>query len=51
MVEVLVLIVRRGEMLIHKKRDQLVVSVVRNMWVNVLLGLIGSMVVPKVPIW
>ena len=45
------LTLKRGEVLINQKRDQLVVSVVRNMWVNVLLGLIGSMVVPKVPIW
>ena len=51
MIKVLVLTLKMGEMLINQKRDQLVVSVVRNMWVNVLLGLIVVMVVEKVAIW
>ena len=51
MIEVLILNLKRGEMLIHQKRDQLVVSVVRNMRVNVLLGLIVAMVVSKVATW
>ena len=51
MIEVLVLTLKRGEMLIHQKRDQLVVSAVRNMGVNVLLGLIVALVVSKVDIW
>ena len=41
----------RGEMLIHQKRDQLVLSVVRNMRVNVFLELIVAMVVTMVVIW
>ena len=51
MIEVLVLTLKRGEMLIHQKRDQLVVSLVRNMQVNVLLGLLVSILVAKVAIW
>ena len=39
------------EVLIHQKRDQLVVIVVKNMRVNVLLELIDDMVVAKVVIW
>ena len=35
----------------HQKGDQLVVSVVRNMRVNVFLGLIVAMVLAKVAIW
>ena len=42
---------KRGEMLIHQKRDQLVVSVVRNLRLNVLLGLIVAMVMARVAIW
>ena len=48
MIEVLILNLRRGEMLTHQDKDQLVVSLVGNMWVNALLGLIVSMVVSKV---
>ena len=51
MIEVLILNLKRGEMLIHQEKDQLVVSVVINMWVNALLGLKVDMVVEKVPIW
>ena len=51
MIEVLIQNIKRGEMLIYQKREQLKVSVVRNMWVNVLLGLIVSTVVEKVVVW
>ena len=51
MIEVLVLTLKRGEILMHQKSDHLVVSVVRNIWVNVLLGQIVAMVVAKVSIW
>ena len=51
MIEVLVLSLKRGEMLIHKKRDQLVVSEVRNMRMTVFLGLIVTKVVAMVAIW
>ena len=51
MTEVLILNLKRGEMLIHQKRDQLVVSMVRNMCVNVLIRLVVTMVVERVAIW
>ena len=51
MIVVVSLNLKMGEILIHQKRDQLVVSVVGNMWVNVLLGLIVAMVVRRVAIW
>ena len=51
MIEILVLTHKRGGMLIHQKRDQLVLSVVRRMGVNVLLELIVDMVVERVAIW
>ena len=48
MIEVLILNLKRGEMLIHEKRNQLMENVVRNIWVNALLGLIVVMVVKRV---
>ena len=47
MIEVLILNLKSGEMLIRQKRDQLVIIVVTNMWENVLLRRIVSMVVVK----
>ena len=51
MIEILVLTHKRGGMLIHQKRDQLVESVVRSMGASVLLELIVAMVVARVYIW
>ena len=51
MIEVLILNLKKREKLIHQKIDKLVVSVVRNMWVNVLLRLIVSIFVARVAIW
>ena len=51
MIEVLVLTLNEGEMLIHQKRDQLVVSVVRRMGESALLELLVTMVVERVAIW
>ena len=50
-IEILILNLKKEEMLIHQKRDQLVVSVVTNIWVDVLLELIVDMVVERVAIW
>ena len=47
-IEVLILNLKRGEILTLQDKDQLVVSLVGNMWVNALFGLIVSMVVAKV---
>ena len=51
MIGCLTLNLKRGEMLIHQEKYQLVESVVRSMWVNVLLERIVAMVVEKVTIW
>ena len=51
MIEALILTSKMDKTLIHQKKDKLVVSVVRNMWVNALLGLIVAMIVAKVIIW
>ena len=51
MIEVLILHIKRKEMLIHQKRDQLVVSVVRRMGESALLELLVTMVVERVAIW
>ena len=51
MIEVLIPSLKRGEILIHQKRDQLDVSVVTNIWVYVLFGLIVVMVLAMVSIW
>ena len=51
MIGCLILNLKRGEMLIHQEKDQLVVSLVINMWVNALLELIIAMVVEKMVVW
>ena len=51
MIGCLILNLKKGEMLINQEKDQLVVSLVINMWVNALLELIIAMVVEKMVVW
>ena len=51
MIDVLILNLKRGEMLVQQEKAQLVVCVVRNMGENFLFRLIIVMVVEKVSIW